>query len=131
VDKKAVEKALVHIDTTQQTIKSRLRKPLRSVKRALGSVPKKPLTADQEITAQLQLVKTKFQLVQKDMNTYQATMRTLFDAHYAKFDNDQVMNALRNLNECMNKIHDSGKDGAWNVDEALNLLMRDKGEIMW
>jgi hypothetical protein len=112
-------------------MKSRLPKPLQPVKRALGSIPKKPLSADQEITKQLQLVKTKLQLVQKDMCTSQVTMRALFDAHYAKFDNDQVMNALRNLNECMNNVHDSGKDGAWNVDEAMNLLMRDEGEIMW
>jgi hypothetical protein len=128
VDKNAVEKAFAYVGTSQPIKKSRLPPPLKPVKPIAASVPKKPLTTNKEITKQLQLVKTKLQLAQKDMNTCRATMRALFDTHYTKFDNDQVMNALRSLNECMNKVNDGGKDGAWTADEAINLLIGDNGE---
>ena len=105
-----------------------LRKPLTGVS-AAPFVSRKPLTVEEEITKQLMLVKTKLEQARKDMNTCQATMKSLFDTHYAHFDNDEMMLALQKLSSHMNKVYDSGKDGVGEVDRAVALL-HTKEEIL-
>lgn len=89
-----------------------------------------PLTAEAEIIKQLLLVKTKLDDARKNMNTCQATMKTLFDAHYAKFDNDHMMVTMQKLSNYMNKVFDGGKDGAGEVDKAIELLGAKNDEIL-
>ncbi len=81
-----------------------------------------PLTTETEITKQLLLVKTKLDDARKSMNTCQSTMKALFDAHYDKFDDDQMMMSLQKLSNFMNKVFDGSRDGAAEIDSAVVLL---------
>ncbi|OCT47232.1 hypothetical protein CLCR_02262 [Cladophialophora carrionii] len=89
---------------------------------AVPMVPKKPLTAEEEIAKQLLLAKTRLEEATTNMNNCQATMKALFDRHYAIFDNDETMMALQKLSNHMNKVYDGGKDGAGEIDKAMALL---------
>ncbi|KAJ9610750.1 hypothetical protein H2200_005527 [Cladophialophora chaetospira] len=97
---------------------------------ATPMLPRKPLTAEEGITKQLLLVKTKMEEATKNMNTCQATMKTLFDTHYGKFDNDDTMMALQKLSNHMNKVYDGGNDGAGEIDKAIALLNDNKNDIL-
>ncbi|EXJ57519.1 hypothetical protein A1O7_07867 [Cladophialophora yegresii CBS 114405] len=89
---------------------------------AVPVVPKKPLTAAEEVTKELLLVKTRLKEATTNINNCQATMKALFDRHYAVFDNDETMMALQKLSGHMNKVYDGGKDGAGEIDKTLALL---------
>ena len=97
---------------------------------AIPLLPRKPLTAEEEITKQLLLVKTKLEDARKNMNTCQATMKALFDTHYGKFDNDELMMALQQLSNHMNRVYDGGKDGAGEIDKAIVSLNDSKSGIL-
>ncbi|ETI25423.1 hypothetical protein G647_02196 [Cladophialophora carrionii CBS 160.54] len=89
---------------------------------AANAVPIVPMTAEEEIAKQLLLVKTRLEEATTNMNNCQATMKALFDRHYAIFDNDETMMALQKLSNHMNKVYDGGKDGAGEMDKAMALL---------
>ncbi|EXJ67695.1 uncharacterized protein A1O5_09041 [Cladophialophora psammophila CBS 110553] len=100
-------------------------KPANKGAQAAAAIPvmlKAPLAAEDEISKQLLLVKAKLDDARNSMNTCQGTMKALFDAHYERFDNDQMMLALKNLRSSMNQVHDGGKEGAEEVDKAIVLL---------
>lgn len=83
---------------------------------------KKLKRAEPEISKQLLLVKSKLEEARKSMNTCQAVMKTLFDVHYEKFDDDDVMLSLQKLSNIMNSVYDGGKNGAAEIDNAMSLL---------
>ncbi|OAL26770.1 hypothetical protein AYO22_04123 [Fonsecaea multimorphosa] len=101
----------------------RTRAPARAaVPVVLNLPPTAPPTAEEEISKQLLLVKSKLDDARKNMNTCQATMKALFDAHYEKFDNDKMMGALQKLSGFMNKVYDGSKEGAEEAEKAIALL---------
>ena len=86
------------------------------------SRPVAPMKAEAEILKQLILVRTKLQDARQQMNTCQGAMKKLFDDHYEKFDDDNITTILQKLSDCMNKVFDNGRDGAAEVDKAVEWL---------
>jgi hypothetical protein len=86
--------------------------------------------ARDDITRQLIGVKAKLEEAGGHMNNCQATMKALFDTHYRIFDGDDMMNALRNLSDHMNRVYEGSKSGAVEVDRVLALMDLAEGEIL-
>ncbi|KAK4943547.1 hypothetical protein LTR10_016841 [Elasticomyces elasticus] len=89
-----------------------------------------PATVEDEIAKQLLLVKTKLDDARKSMNTCQATMKSLFDVYYEKFDDDQLMVSLQKLSNLMNKVFDGSKDGAVEVERVIESFGEKKSGIL-
>ena len=93
-------------------------------------LPKKPASIEEDLTKKLLLVKTKLDDARQSMNTCQATMKALFDTHYRKLDNDEMMMTLQKLSNHMNKAYDGSKDGMGEIDRAVALLNENKDGIL-
>jgi hypothetical protein len=57
-------------------------------------------------------------------------MKTLFDVHYEKFDDDQTMVSLQKLSNLMNKVFDGSKDGAAEAQRVVDFLRERKDGIL-
>ncbi|KAI1629206.1 hypothetical protein EDD37DRAFT_671023 [Exophiala viscosa] len=120
-------------NAAQATIHA-LSKRVNSVKPPQKAVPRTvrppPATVEDEIVKQLSLVKTKLDDARKSMNTCQATMKSLFDVHYEKFDDDQIMVGFQKLSNLMNKVFDASKDGAAEVEKVIECFREKKAGIL-